>query len=61
MDVSLCTVQHMQHLALQTGSVVRWPLQVGGPRLLNRLHASFLEGCIEQSPNIYLTELQDEL
>ncbi|KIJ07458.1 hypothetical protein PAXINDRAFT_90369, partial [Paxillus involutus ATCC 200175] len=33
----------------------------GRPRRLNSLDISFLEGCIERTPDIYLTELQQEL
>ncbi|KAI0055790.1 Homeodomain-like protein, partial [Artomyces pyxidatus] len=61
LDVSPRTVRRVLRLAHTTGSVVRRPIQSGGPRLLNGLHAAFLEGCIERRPDILLTELRQEL
>ncbi|KAJ2913748.1 hypothetical protein MD484_g6667, partial [Candolleomyces efflorescens] len=59
--ISKVTVNRVLKLSRETGSVVRVPLQNGRPRTLNSLHVAYLESLIERTPDLYLTELQEEL
>ncbi|KAJ2911978.1 hypothetical protein MD484_g8431, partial [Candolleomyces efflorescens] len=60
-SVSKRTVNRILKLARETGDVVRSPLQQGRPRVLNALHVAFLEGLIERTPDMYYSEIRDEL
>ncbi|KAJ7923670.1 hypothetical protein B0H13DRAFT_1602333 [Mycena leptocephala] len=41
-----------------TGKHARIPLELGGPRILTPFDISYLEGLVQQTPDIYLVELQ---
>jgi transposase len=41
-----------------TGCVIKKPLQNGRPRALNALDIAYLEGLIERTPDLYLSELK---
>ncbi|KAF8888259.1 hypothetical protein BD779DRAFT_1440056 [Infundibulicybe gibba] len=60
-DISKRTVNRVISLATRTGSVVKRSLRVGRLRILNALDIAYLEGCIERTPDIFLSELRDEL
>ncbi|KAF8957714.1 hypothetical protein BDZ97DRAFT_1669451 [Flammula alnicola] len=55
------TVKRVLRLHRTTGSVVKKPDIMGRPRLLNALDVAYLESCIERTPDIYISELQEEL
>ncbi|KIJ65310.1 hypothetical protein HYDPIDRAFT_88780 [Hydnomerulius pinastri MD-312] len=55
------TIQRTMELWWKTGSVQRTPIEQGRKRKLNALDIAFLEGCIERTPDIYVSELQHEL
>ncbi|RXW12687.1 hypothetical protein EST38_g13170 [Candolleomyces aberdarensis] len=59
--ISRRTVNRVLGLYRTTGSVVRVPLQPGRPRVLNSLHVAYLESLIERTPDLYLSELQEQL
>ncbi|KAF8218727.1 hypothetical protein L208DRAFT_1348078 [Tricholoma matsutake] len=59
--VSERTTKHICALHQRTGDVVKKGVVDGGPHLLNGFHISFLESCVEQQPDLLLSELQDQL
>jgi transposase len=76
-NVSPRTVYRTLELWLRTGNIVNTPLVPGRPRTLNNLDIAvscqhwvkctltfdpqYLEACIERTPDIYVSELKEEL
>ncbi|KAG1750313.1 hypothetical protein EDD22DRAFT_751727, partial [Suillus occidentalis] len=60
-DISERSLRYMRKTFRETGEVVRTPVCAGRPRILDTLDANFLEACIEQQPDILLTEMKDQL
>ncbi|KIJ12496.1 hypothetical protein PAXINDRAFT_40221, partial [Paxillus involutus ATCC 200175] len=56
--ISTRTIRRTKELWWKTGAVQRNPIQQGRPRKLNSLDLAFLEGCIERTPDIYISELR---
>ncbi|KAJ7916717.1 hypothetical protein B0H13DRAFT_1550097, partial [Mycena leptocephala] len=56
--VSPRTVQRVKRIWKTTGQVVNKSLANGRPRVLSSGDVSYLEGLIERTPDIYLSELQ---
>ncbi|KAH6890799.1 hypothetical protein BKA70DRAFT_1051571, partial [Coprinopsis sp. MPI-PUGE-AT-0042] len=54
--ISKRTVYRVLALVRDTSDVVR----PGLPRTLNSLHVAYLESLIERTPDIYVSEIQDE-
>jgi len=59
--INVRTIRRVIGLWRKTGSVNRKPLQAGRPRALTGYHISYVEGLIERQPDIYLSEIQDQL
>ncbi|KAF8954278.1 hypothetical protein BDZ97DRAFT_1677231 [Flammula alnicola] len=59
--ISKRAINRLLELHRRTGCVVKKPLQSGRPRMLNALDIAYLEGLIERSPDLYLSELQAAL
>ncbi|KAI9060885.1 hypothetical protein FKP32DRAFT_1557665, partial [Trametes sanguinea] len=55
------TQRRVRALYMRTGEVTKTPLPAGRKRKLNAMDISFLEGCIERTPDITLQELQESL
>ncbi|KAK7021409.1 hypothetical protein VNI00_017360 [Paramarasmius palmivorus] len=58
---SLRAFYRLQKLYETTGQVTKRPLVPGAPRVLTSLQLDYLEGLIERTPDIYLSEMQDAL
>ncbi|KAG1811051.1 hypothetical protein EV424DRAFT_1286367, partial [Suillus variegatus] len=59
--ISERSLRYLRKVYRETGEIVRTPVCVGRPRILDSLNANFLEAWIERQPDIYLTEMQDQL
>ncbi|KAG2365558.1 hypothetical protein BDR07DRAFT_1215820, partial [Suillus spraguei] len=59
--ISEWSLRYLWKVYRESGEVVRTPVCAGQHRILDSLNANFLEVCIEQQPDIYLTEMQDQL
>ncbi|KAG1885934.1 uncharacterized protein F5891DRAFT_916124, partial [Suillus fuscotomentosus] len=56
--ISERSLRYLRKVYRETGEVVRTPVCAGRPRILDSLDAN---ACIERQPDIYLTEMQDQL
>ncbi|THV00927.1 hypothetical protein K435DRAFT_577711, partial [Dendrothele bispora CBS 962.96] len=59
--VSERTQRRLRKNYRDTGVLVKTPERSGRPRLMNGLETAFLEGCVERTPDITFTELQEEV
>ncbi|PPR00338.1 hypothetical protein CVT24_004359 [Panaeolus cyanescens] len=59
--VSIRSIKRIRTNWRRTGAVIQIPAVKGRCRILNAFEVSFLEGCIEQKPDLLLSELQDRL
>ncbi|KZP15838.1 hypothetical protein FIBSPDRAFT_749589 [Athelia psychrophila] len=58
LDVAPRTVRQALQLWRRTDKVVNKPVAAGRPRVLTSLNVAYPEGCIEHTPDIYLSKLQ---
>ncbi|KAI0076416.1 hypothetical protein K474DRAFT_1594745 [Panus rudis PR-1116 ss-1] len=58
-NISVRALKRLLHTYRKTGSVIRTPVCNGRPRILDIFE--ILIACIERRPDMYLTELQEEL
>ncbi|KAF8891532.1 hypothetical protein CPB85DRAFT_1440957 [Mucidula mucida] len=59
--VSKRAQQHIHKNFRNYGTVVKKPLVAGQRHLLTGLEITFIKGCLKQQPDMYFSELQQEL
>ncbi|KAJ7195146.1 hypothetical protein C8J57DRAFT_1034312, partial [Mycena rebaudengoi] len=59
--VSVRTIQRVTKRWRTTGQVAKRSIAIGRPRILSSMDVSYLEGLVERTPDIYLSELQSYL
>ncbi|KAI0737060.1 hypothetical protein BC629DRAFT_1257965, partial [Irpex lacteus] len=60
-EISERTIRRILELWRNTGCVEQRPYVCGRPRVLSMVDVLFLEGLVEHTPDLYLSELRDRL